>query len=230
MRSQDERRRPCPAAEQRFLAAISALPWVPEARPLRHGDHLFRAGTVLETVSVMLAGVVALRRSARGRESTVFLVGPGDIVDDGPLLGLARAPWDAVALTDSEVRNLPVAQLWQTMDTSPDLARLWATLASCRISAYQLRLVELLAGDIRARVASLLLHEAGEDGATALTQQLMAELLGVQRSSVGRVLAEFQRQGIVSRGYGGLQVRDRHALERAARGYVAASISLKDAG
>ncbi|MND07699.1 hypothetical protein D3C83_298640 [compost metagenome] len=49
-----------------------------------------------------------------------------------------------------------------------------------------------------------------------LTQQAIADLLGVQRTSVTRVLRGLQRQGIIEIGYGHIAVRDPAALAIAA--------------
>ena len=49
-----------------------------------------------------------------------------------------------------------------------------------------------------------------------LTQQAIADLLGVQRTSVTRVLRGLQRQGIIEIGYGHIAVRDHASLAIAA--------------
>jgi CRP-like cAMP-binding protein len=50
----------------------------------------------------------------------------------------------------------------------------------------------------------------------SLTQQTIADLLGVQRTSVTRTLRGLQRQGIIEIGYGHIAVRDYAALAEAA--------------
>lgn len=213
---------PCSSVEHQLADSVSSLPSMPESRRLVGGEIFIGERTVVESVAIVLDGLVGLRRRIRGRAATLMLLRRGSIVDDSPMLGIARSRGDAVAITDATVLSIPVAELWSTLHGSVLLSGLWITAASCRFSFYQRRLVELLAGDIRAKVAALLLHATDDGDATALTHQMMAELLGVQRSSVSRVLADFERSRIVSRGYAHLRVHDRAALERAAWGRAAA--------
>lgn len=132
-----------------------------------------------------------------------------------------RTPIDAIALTGSEALTLPASQLWRALRTSGKLNQLWLLATTCRFTGYQHRLLDLLSGDVRAQVASLLLHETTEQHTTPLTQQMMANLLGVRRSSISRVLTEFERRGVIETGYGRITIRDWHALQLAADGYAA---------
>ena len=61
-------------------------------------------------------------------------------------------------------------------------------------------------------MASLVLHELTRSKAVSLTQQTIADLLGVQRTSVGRVLRELEGRGILEVGYAHIAVRDRRRL------------------
>ncbi|MDV6013617.1 Crp/Fnr family transcriptional regulator [Haloechinothrix sp. LS1_15] len=210
----------CAMAASQLIAVISELPWARTTPQLRHGDVLFRQGDLLDTIAVPLNGLLALRSSHRDRRATLMLLRRGTFVDDSPLTGPSRARFDAVAVTDSTVLSVPAADLWHRLAESPRFTYLWLTVTACRFAEYQRRLSDLLAGDIRSRVASLVLHETGEDSSTALTHQMMADLLGVQRSSVSRALADLERRGTLSCGYAHLRVRDRRALERAALGYA----------
>ena len=85
------------------------------------------------------------------------------------------------------------------------------------MAALQSRLEELLGADLRTQVASLLHHElkAGSR-VVSLTQQMIADLLGVRRTSVTRTLQGLQRQGIIEIGYGHIAVRDHASLADAA--------------
>ena len=76
---------------------------------------------------------------------------------------------------------------------------------------------EVLGGDLRSQVASLLHHELEEGSrVVSLTQQTIADLLGAQRTSVTRTLQGLQRQGIIEIGYGHIAVRDHASLAKAA--------------
>ena len=80
--------------------------------------------------------------------------------------------------------------------------------------------VDLRRGNATARLALLLGNMAqavAEDASLPVTQQELAELLGVTRPTANGALRELEALGLVERGYGRLRVRDRHALAKFAR-------------
>jgi CRP-like cAMP-binding protein len=136
--------------------------------------------------------------------------------DLAALLGSA-AFFDAFAVTEAKVLVVPAAEFLEALDLRSSFLRQWAVGLGGRVSALQGRLEELLGVDLRSQVASLLHHEL-EAGSrvVSLTQQTIADLLGVQRTSVTRTLQRLQRQGIIEIGYGHIAVRDRASLAKAA--------------
>lgn len=188
----------------------------PERR-LRAGECLFQQGSPLPAVHVVRRGLVGLGRRAGGRRLTFLLLRPGDVVGDEAVLLGSGALSDAFAVTEASVLDVPVSEFLQALDLRSPFVRRWAAGLGGRLSAFQSRLEEVLAGDLRAGIASLLHHElAGRARVVCLTQQTIADLLGVQRTSVSRTLNELQRQGIIEVGYGHIAVRDPAALARAA--------------
>jgi CRP-like cAMP-binding protein len=166
---------------------------------------------------VVRHGVIGLGRRIHGRRVTFLLLRPGDIAgDEAAVLG-STALADAFAVTDAGVFDVPVPEFLQALDLRSPFVRRWAAGLGGRLSAFQTRLEEVLAGDLRASIASLLLHELGGTARVVnLKQQTIADLLGVQRTSVSRTLHELQRQGVVDVGYGHIAIRDIAGLAKAA--------------
>ena len=185
-------------------------------RTVGAGRCLFREGTPLECVYVVREGLVGQGRRTHGRRVTFLLLHPGDVVgDEAALLG-TPARFDTFAVTDAKVLMVPVAQFLDALDLRSPFGRQWAVGLGERIAALQGRLEDLLGGDLRTRIASLLQHELEADSRTVkLTQQNMADLLGVPRTSVTRVLQGLQRQGVIELGYRYIAVRDHGALAKA---------------
>jgi CRP-like cAMP-binding protein len=99
------------------------------------------------------------------------------------------------------------------LNADPDLALSWISELSRRLTVWQVRLEGLLAGDLRShQVASVLLYGVGPGDGAGITQHFLADLLGVQRSSVKRALQELKGQRIVEVGYASLRILDRDAL------------------
>jgi CRP-like cAMP-binding protein len=182
-------------------------------RTLDAGQCLFQEGTSLADVYVVRRGVVGLGRRTRGRRTTFLLMHPGDVVGDVSALLGGTALFDAWALTEAKLVVVPSGQFLAALELRSPFSRQWATGLGKRVVALQSRLEETMGGDLRGRVASLLHHELrGTSGVVTLTQQAIADLLGVPRTSVTRALKSLQRQGIVDLGYGHIAVLDRAAL------------------
>lgn len=182
------------------------------------GEHVFAEGDVLDAVYVIRQGQVALRRSLNGRDVTLLRLHDGDILGDVPLLLRSPAAFDAVAETDVELVRISPGRLLATLDRSPEFARRWVLWLSGRLAATQLRLLSLLAGDVRAQVAAVLLQEGCRGETVHLTHHELAEMVGAQRSSVTRALDDLAAMGAVALGYGQIQLRDADALGQAAAG------------
>jgi CRP-like cAMP-binding protein len=186
-------------------------------RTLAAGQCLFQEGTPVTDVYVVRRGVVGLGRRARGRRTTFLLLHPGEVVGDVAALLGGTAPFDAYALTEARLVVVPAAQFLAALELRSPFSRQWAIGLGGRVVALQARLEELLGGDLRSRIASLLHHELqGASRVVSLTQQTIADLLGVPRTSVTRTLKGLQRQGIIDIGYGHIAVLDPAALAGAA--------------
>jgi CRP-like cAMP-binding protein len=191
------------------------LEWLAPAckrQQLAQSECLFREGTTPEAVYVVQQGVLAFCRELGGRRVTGALHRKGSIVADVPLLTGTPAAFDAVAIEPTTVLVLPAAKFFVAMRDVPTLASRWAVWSARRLKALEGRVVDLLAGDLRAQVASLLVHESDLQGSVTLTHQIIADLLGVQRTSVSRALRELSRLGVITSGYGHIAIRDRSAL------------------
>ena len=182
-------------------------------RTLAAGQCLFQEGMALSDVYVVHRGVVGLGRRVRGRRTTFLLMHSGEVVGDVAALLGGTALFDAYALTDATLVVVPAGQFLAALELHSPFSRQWATGLGQRVVALQGRLEDLLGGDLRGRIASLLHHELrGTSRVVPLTQQTIADLLGVPRTSVTRTLKSLQRQGIVDLGYGHIAVLDPAAL------------------
>jgi CRP-like cAMP-binding protein len=82
---------------------------------------------------------------------------------------------------------------------------------AARLVFAQRRVLQLSSGDLRRQLSTLLLDE-GPEGVVELSQQSLAALLGATRSAVNRVLRELERDGLVSLGYGRIDIIDAERL------------------
>jgi CRP-like cAMP-binding protein len=213
----------CPGHERRLAGEIRKRMSTLEHRRVPGREHLFHEGDAVDRLSVIERGLIALRRGTCGRQRVAMLLRDGGVLGDVPLITGSPAAFDAVAVVDTDVVSMSAAEFWQLIGQCPEFAQRWVAHSACRMSGYQNRLLDLLAGDVRSQVASLLLHEFAGAGSRLLTQQMIADLLGVQRSSVSRVMHHLERHGAIKMSYARLKLLDRAALARAAQGYTPGS-------
>lgn len=187
---------------------------VAEVGEQRHagGTFLFREGDPAAQVHIIRDGAVELSRVIGGRRITVQLLQPGDVFGDVPVFLGEPEPFDARAVVDSTVLSMDAPALFRLLSTRPGLMRRWMISLSGRMSGLQQRLIDVLAGGLEAQLASVLLRQADDRGRVEMSQAQLAALLGVQRTSVQRVLKQLGDAGLLEVGYRKIDLVDRAGL------------------
>jgi CRP-like cAMP-binding protein len=179
------------------------------------GDTVLQIGQAPTRVNIVRSGAVELSRNIKGRRVVLQILQPGDIFGDVSLFLRIKVPWDAVALEDSLVLSVDSVSLYRLLEQRPRLAWRWLHSVSARVHGFWFRVVELLAGNLEAQVASVLLRRS-EDGVLHLSQGSLAELVGHPRTSINRALKHLESQGLVRVRYGEVDVLDPHGLAKVA--------------
>ena len=177
---------------------------------LTRGDQvstsLFPIGPTLLTMEVEISS---------GRTVEVAMIGlrgaVGGIVSCGQAPAFARAR----VLIGGSAFRVPMEALERAKTQSPFIANLF-----CRFSDYLLaQVMQSVACNayhsIPERAARWLLHAQDRAGDRIdLTQQALAELLGVQRTTVNAVLQSLEQEALITTGRGVIRVSDRAGLRR----------------
>jgi CRP-like cAMP-binding protein len=175
------------------------------------GNVLFRIGDAPTHVGVVRYGAVALSRVLKGRRVVFHILRSGDALGDIGVFLRMTAPYEGVALEDTMVLTVDSIEFHRLLEEHPRLALRWLNSLSCRLISYQGRLAELLAGDIEAQIASVLIRRA-VGGVVKLNQTHLAELIGASRSSVNRVLRQLEEKSLVRLRYSHVEILDEAAL------------------
>ena len=212
-----------------FLAALEppdreALAAVAKRRRFGRGEVVFLKDDPGESLFIIEEGSVRIYLpSAQGTDLTLAVLGPGDFFGDMALLdGMPRSA-GATALRETGTVALDRADFTAVIQSRPEAAM--AVLASV---AGRLRETNELAGDMAflhlgARLAKKLLELAAAHGVQrpdgllldlALTQEELANMLGVTRESVNRHLSLFRREGVIGSQGRRFLIRDAEALRR----------------
>ncbi|MEM9131713.1 MAG: Crp/Fnr family transcriptional regulator [Actinomycetota bacterium] len=181
------------------------------------GAVLFERDDPVRDVYIVEKGKVALARPHGGEPSLLQILHPGDVFGDvGLFLGRPN-PVDAIALEPVELLRLAGPDLVRLVSTRPGIAVRWMVSMAARLADAQDRLDALLAGPLDYQVASLLDHAADQGDQVTITQETLARLLGARRPSVSRSLASLEKQGLIARRYGKIELLDRPRLAALAR-------------
>lgn len=175
------------------------------------GSDLFRIGDAPTRVGVVRHGAIALSRDLKGRRVVFHILRSGDALGDIGVFLRMTAPYDGVALEDTLVLTIDSVAFHRLLEQRPRLALRWLNSLSCRLISYQGRLAELLAGDIEAQIASVLIQRV-VGGMVSLNQTHLAELIGASRSSVNRVLRQLEEKNLVRLRYSHVEILDEAAL------------------
>ena len=169
---------------------------------------LFPIGPTMISMAVELSG---------GRSMEAALIGMRGAVGGIISCGEAPAFTRAIVLVGGPAYRVPMRVLEDAKRCSRFIANIF-----CRFSDYLLSQVMQSVAcsafhSIEQRAARWLLHAQDRTGdRIVLTQRALADLLGVQRTTVNTVIQSFERGGLISTRRGVIRVDDRDGLMRAA--------------
>ncbi len=181
-------------------------------RGVAGGTYVFRQGDPAAKVHIVRSGRIELSRTIGRRHVTLQELRAGDVFGDVPAFLGDPEPFDARAVEDSVILTLDMPALHALLQTRPLVAQRWFVSLAERMAAMQQRLIGLLAGGLEAQLASLLLRESGTGDTVTITQSRLADLLGVQRSSVQRVLKQLEMSGLIESRYRRIMILDAPGL------------------
>jgi len=190
------------------------------------GAILYEEGEKSTGVYVVLDGRAKLSvNSAQGKTLVLGFFGSGTILGlAAAILGRTHAT-TAETLKPTKVLFVPREELVRKMQADVTAARQAAILVSeaCYFILDKMRDVDLSqsAGQKLARcLLGLLAHNPGSGGETPpkldLSQETIAQMVGLSRETVTRLLSRFRRGRILDWKRSGLVIRDRSALEKLA--------------
>jgi CRP-like cAMP-binding protein len=185
----------------------------------------YEAGRVLYDVGEAPDGIYGLAEGAF--EITLPLVSdepviihraePGFWIGESAVLAGCERSVSVAVVARSRVFRIPAAAVREVVARRPQLWRAFHHLSHINTMTVATLLAEALSLSPRARLARTILRLSEAAGAVQASQTDLARLIGMTRSTLQRSLTELGEAGAIETGYRNLVVRDRTALERAAR-------------
>ncbi len=157
-----------------------------------------------------------------GEDIALAVLGPGQLFGTSALFGAALTRQRVVAIEDVVVCEAPVALFLAAMVSHPRLASKVVTLLARQLFELE-RSVERAASDtVAERLADLLLRlarrERGAVEVRDLSQADLARMIGASRESVSRLIAAWERAGILRARPRRVEIVDERRLRRAGEG------------
>jgi len=198
-----------PAGFAKLVPDLEVVPLVPR-------EVLFEAGAPLRQVYFPHSGVICLMASMRSGVAEMATVGCEGFVGFEAVLGGQATANRALVQIAGSASRVSVPALRAAMDRSPAIRDvLLRYVRFFLIQALQSVACNTL-HDVDARCAQWLLRaqdRGGENETLSLTQEFLAEMLGVQRPSVTLVARSLQREGLISYSRGVIAITNRKGLE-----------------
>jgi CRP-like cAMP-binding protein len=209
----------------RLLAALSTREYAvlePHLTPVQlvRGQVLFEPGDDITTTyfpcrKAMVSLLIVTRDGREVEAATIGREGAiGGIVSEGhkPAFGRARVQIAGEAL------SIPTSHLEAAKTGSASFADLFARYADALLAQMMQSVACNALHTTEERAARWLLatHDRAGDNIIQLTQESLAEMLGVQRTTVSAVTGVLAARGLLRNRRGRIEVLDRPGLERAA--------------
>ncbi len=215
------------SSRSRFLATQSWFARLPLSTQTRvgeqvlctkgkKGDVLLHANTPVEGCYAVLSGLVKLQSvPVKGRSSTFLGVACGDWFGEGSALKTEPRRYEVVALRDTELLCLPRSEFDQLRATSIEFNQFLVKQLNLRVGQ-AMALIE--ASRLRTpeqRVAlSLSPLFWSRTRKLSLSQDELANLVGISRQTTNRALQSLAQRGLVTLEFGRVDIADHEALTR----------------
>ena len=191
-----------------------------ETIQLASGSTLFEPGEDITTVNFPAEGTItALMLCLKGGTGAeAALIGKegaiGGVISEGDKPAFTRG----VVQMGGPAFRLSVDTLNQAKAKSPTLRNHFASYADCLLAQVLQSVACNAIHDLDARLARwlLTLHDRVGSDEMRVTQEFIAEMLGVQRPYVTRVIGQLEKSGAIVKGRGIIIIVNRKKLERQA--------------
>ena len=187
---------------------------------LARGTVLAEAGAVLGYVHFPHDGVVSSTLTMReGGTTEIATIGREGMVGFFAVLGDHQAIARNMVQIPGPALRLPFEALQDAFEASPRIRQICLRYVAALVAHILQSAACNARHDVEARLARwLLLLQDRIDGVAALplTQELVAEKLGVQRTTITMAAQALQRAGLIAYKWGSVTVLDRAGLEQAA--------------
>jgi CRP-like cAMP-binding protein len=191
-------------------------------RRVLRGEMIRRRGDPGSGMVIIVSGRVRISLvSEDGREVTLTVLGPGDVLGEMTLLDGGECSADATAQEDCVLLALERTQFLRLLRSNSDLCLHLMSVLCQRLRRSNAALEDMALLDLSTRLGRLLLRLCGDYGVASprgtrievkLSQKDLSSLAGASREKVNKQLRQWEQEGILGKDNGRLLVMKPQAL------------------
>lgn len=186
---------------------------------VRKGKVFYRPEETGEVLFILKTGQVQIYRiSPEGKKLVITTLDSGSLFGEMALLGQQMHNTFAEAMSDCTICVLNRADLERLVLQRPQVALRMLEITGRRLRDAEGRLEDLAFKGIPARLSSLLLRLAGENGDEVYgqTHQDLAEMVGTYRETATQVLNDLKSRGMIEIGRKRIRILNREGMQELA--------------
>ena len=191
-------------------------------RRIARGEIIRRRGDPGTGMVIIVSGRVRISLvSEDGREVTLTVLGPGEVLGEMTLLDGGECSADATAQEDCILLMIDRMQFLRLLQSSSALCLQLISMLFQRLRRANVALEDMALLDLSTRLGRLLLRLSGDYGVVTprgtrievkLSQKDLSSLAGASREKVNRQLRQWEQDGIIGKDNGRLLILKPHAL------------------
>jgi CRP/FNR family cyclic AMP-dependent transcriptional regulator len=142
--------------------------------------------------------------STQGKEAVVAILGAGEFVGEGCLIGQRKRLATAMTMTECQTMRVEKSEMVRVLADEPNFSAMFVTHVLARNARAEEDLVDQLFNSTEKRLARVLLLMAnfGKEGRpepiiTKISQATLAEMIGTTRSRVSYFMNRFRDRGFI---------------------------------
>ncbi len=203
-------------------AEIDAILARAMTRRIVRGEVIRRRGDPGTGMVVIVSGRVRISLvSEDGREVTLTMLGPGEVLGEMTLLDGGESSADATAQEDCVLLMIERTQFLRLLRANSDLCLHLLAVLNRRLRETNAALEDMALLDLPTRLGRLLLRLSGNHGVAGpkgtrieikLSQKDLSNLTGASREKVNRQLRQWEEAGIIGKDGGRLLIMKPQAL------------------
>jgi CRP/FNR family cyclic AMP-dependent transcriptional regulator len=180
----------------------------------KKGQVIFSQDDTCDDVLYIQSGTAKLTVvNPQGKEAVLAIVGPGDFLGEGCIIGNPVRMATATAIAPLNAMSIQKKEMMRVLHDEQEFAGKFITYMLERNLKTEADLVDQLINSSEKRLARalLILARYGKEGepemiATKISQETLAELVGTTRSRVNFFMNKFRKLGFIQYNGGGMQV------------------------